>query len=319
MEGLLSILKNKCLWLSDASKTNDKTELFWILSDFIEIFHELYRKFVSDYQDEKAPELLAFLFEIENRMRNKLDVSELEPLCHSPNSKQFLCCFSEQANLLSQWIAYADNGYGASIGFDSQYFTDLSHQNDYRFTNVIYEKEKMNTFIRQALNDHLKAILESNNLIDRRNVTDPLDFFKTYQYQIIELIQEILYAGYCFKNEHFLAEEEWRLFLDADDWEKLDFYITYNKKIFTDFMSDTIVNDNFSRSKLKFHNRKDCIVPHIQLIFEKICPQFIKTIYLGPKCLNSELDIKLLLVANGYIKSVNDNSIQVIKSDIPYI
>ena len=38
-----------------------------------------------------------------------------------PNTLPLIGCFSKNGDLLSQWRAYAEDGKGFSIGFDSNY------------------------------------------------------------------------------------------------------------------------------------------------------------------------------------------------------
>jgi hypothetical protein len=56
----------------------------------------------------------------------------------------------------------------------------------------------------------------------------------------------------------------------------------------------------------------------MELGFEKIKPKLVKEIILGPKCTINPIDLKIFLAANKYINDIDDDSIVITRSNIPY-
>lgn len=68
-----------------------------------------------------------------------------------PNTLPLISCFSKNGDLLSQWRAYAEDGKGFSIGFDSNY---IYHGLGVNINSVVYEEETqyrliLNTTVRK--------------------------------------------------------------------------------------------------------------------------------------------------------------------------
>ena len=100
IETFFSIITTKKLWLTYSNNTNDYLENRWIdtsINDYVfqninDKNRELFQKTLQNYQINKVP--------------------------------PFICCFSEDGDMLSQWRAYANNGLGVSIGFNVKYFME---------------------------------------------------------------------------------------------------------------------------------------------------------------------------------------------------
>ncbi|MCC9296426.1 DUF2971 domain-containing protein [Clostridium sp. MT-14] len=102
----LNILKSKQIYLSDPLKMNDNLEIKWYLDRL---------------NDEKSNENeFESVFNM-MKMRSNIDFT-FEELVKCLNSKGqmsiYICCFSKESDILSQWRAYAEGGKGVSIGFD---------------------------------------------------------------------------------------------------------------------------------------------------------------------------------------------------------
>ena len=94
--GFQGILTTKTLWFSDGYFTNDYTEHRLVLENAVAKLKEL----------AKEPR--------NSRFCKKLEESLLGVPIHP-----YVCCFSSEPDLLSQWRAYSDDGAGFAIGFST--------------------------------------------------------------------------------------------------------------------------------------------------------------------------------------------------------
>jgi len=97
--GFRGILESKTLWLSNAYFLNDYMEHRWVLDRVVANLIQL------RVQDER---------------RSACDAL-LEAMC-TPAVRPihpYVCCFSSDSDLLSQWRAYSDDGAGFAIGFST--------------------------------------------------------------------------------------------------------------------------------------------------------------------------------------------------------
>jgi len=100
----LSIVQNRCIWMSDINTMNDFGELHWA-----------YDKFIS------AANLVLDM--VGREFVEKIDqVVSTAQLYNLP----MLCSLSTDGDVLSQWRAYANDGEGISIGFDAAKLSSLS-------------------------------------------------------------------------------------------------------------------------------------------------------------------------------------------------
>lgn len=93
-EVAFTILRDRTLWLSSISNLNDYSEIVW----------------AQRIIDEQ-------LAEIKDKVPDK-DIESLRNLLYLNRGLFFICCFSEEGDILSQWRAYAGDGKGVAIGFD---------------------------------------------------------------------------------------------------------------------------------------------------------------------------------------------------------
>ncbi|CDE92383.1 MULTISPECIES: DUF2971 domain-containing protein [Acidaminococcus] len=126
--GFFNILRNQCLWLTEASFTNDAWENRMLDPIF-----------------EQALEDLAEEGEVR---RDQLDTAR-DLYYHHSACFIYLGCFSEAGDILPQWRSYADDGQGFAIGFSSREMDfdcstvhlNADFANKYYLKKVIYMKE----------------------------------------------------------------------------------------------------------------------------------------------------------------------------------
>lgn len=155
VDTFLSIINNSNIWLSDAEKTNDYTEMKWLFSKIHETVEQAllsYQKFFSEEVILKSKKLTYQI--AENLLNKKAPIVQ--------NSKSFLACFSESGDLLSQWRAYGNDGNGIAIGFNPSIFEKFKDESYYIMSKVIYSDKDILEFMHSAIDEPLKWAIESS-------------------------------------------------------------------------------------------------------------------------------------------------------------
>lgn len=308
VEVLKSILCNKSIWLSDSYKTNDSSEIYWLLSNSIDIFHNVFKEYAEKYKPEMLENLDVYLYILDKSIKSY-------KIPNATKIKRFITCFSEKGDLLSQWRAYGDDGFGVSIGFDTKFLTSFENLTSYEFSKILYDKKKVAVFLKKLIGEQLKYIIMDCTTDNSEPALDNLYL------QISRLIASIYDEGFIYKDPHFSEEKEWRLTRKATEsnWDKDNGIDDYGFSTLIEGLFADNANGEFTRSKLKFRATGGNLIPYIELGFEKIRSEFIKAIILGPKCKIDKYDLLLLLNSQDYIKTVYDGDIRIVKSNIPYV
>lgn len=172
LDSFYKIVQSKCLWLTDARKSNDSKEIIWA--------DEIVRRYIEEFKevDEDVPELA----DVESIYRSR--------------RVPYIASFSTGRDLLSQWRGYADNARGVSIGFDLRELklekilpnNTLDREGATGISAVLYDKD--------VQEHHIKMFFRAR----REKMADGLDLG-------IWLSQ----VSYIFKNPHFREEQEYRI------------------------------------------------------------------------------------------------------------
>lgn len=311
VETLLSIIQNKTIWLSDASKTNDSSELKYIFDFFtttVDVILESYGNKYNDLIKEKVRKIVTST--VYGLVYNNIRIAKYK--------KSFICCFSEAKDLLSQWRAYANDGNGVAIGFSSAMLKNIVCDESYDFIKVIYQEKIMKEFLNKAITNRLQYAIDSCICEKKGQIVDDEKLFVQVSMIIVSIWQE----GFVFKHSSFKEEREWRLYKylvstnyhfdkGVDDYGFagfLDGAYIYNKENMK----------GFTRSCLKYRGSVNNIHPYFEIGFDAFKEKMIKQIILGPKCNINELDLKLLLAQNQYIPDVFSDKIKIQKASCPY-
>ena len=154
IDTMLKILQNYCIWLSDAEKTNDKSELRY----FAEQMEKMLLNIVESYKGEVNNELLTL---IKTVLKKAIESVYLGSAYTVQNTKNYFCCFSESSDLLSQWRAYGNDGQGVAIGFNAELLSKIDDMYSYDFVKVIYNQKSVLENIQEYMEGHLKYIFEN--------------------------------------------------------------------------------------------------------------------------------------------------------------
>lgn len=309
LDTFFNIIKNRSLWLSDISKSNDSQELL--------CFKEGVQSAISDKFSEYIDSILKKSKELESNPKEALDFMKSKEE-HQEAFKRILdtykmeqsffmntwgICFSEEGDLLSQWRGYADDAKGVSIGFSKEKlgtsFKEIS-KSPFVFMKlgkVYYTKEYVIDIIKNKTN------LDSINL-------------ETTPEQINDILCETLSIvtkeGPFYKGTSFSEEKEWRLAITDM------FPIKYNRKSYLNILKKA--NTNLLPLEIKDWNyiiKQDVLVSYIELYLHNI-KDAVSSIIIGPKSKCTTDDIRDFLIFHGLLKDDYDNSIEVKKSESSY-
>src|ERR1019366_7397755 len=101
---LLSIFRTRSLWATGTRYLNDRSELIALLRKL----PELTQKHTGTRAGQAAVEL-----------SRVIQTWGADIFANAIGAEICVACFSEDGDVLSQWRAYADDGHGFAIGFDT--------------------------------------------------------------------------------------------------------------------------------------------------------------------------------------------------------
>ena len=257
---LKSISQNQEIWLSDIYAMNDSSEFEWGRELFIKVLKENKNEFDQ-----------LFRFFIISKVMSAV-----------PNTLPLIACFSKNGDLLSQWHAYADDGKGFSIGFNSN---AVYHGLGVNINSVVYEEQKQYSLILNTIRG-LHAIWKLNNE-DYEDVQTPSKIFAI----------DLAYL----KNPTFFEEQEIRIIR----------LLVKEEKNFIDIGGNSEINDI---NPLPILNRKrnENDIKYIKLPIKIRSEHIIKEIIIGPKNENLVENVERFLFASGL------NNVSVKKSKSTY-
>jgi hypothetical protein len=127
----------------------------------------------------------------------------------------YVTCFCESGNLLSQWRGYTDNGGGYSIGItftsDTTFFQQIDNLQDDSYhilRKVVYEpkeqKDRISNYIQGLINASRTALARFESIADGI----PSTWSSQAAPQAINVFIDLVIS---FKNPAFHEEADWRL------------------------------------------------------------------------------------------------------------
>jgi len=192
----LSIIENKCVWLSSLSLSNDSMEgkiIKQILSDLCK------ENGITELEREQV---ISYIQELEDNM----------------DGLGF--CLSEDGDLLSQWRGYADDASGIAIGFSKEYLELLSKKikkHGFKLHKVNYDSSKQRKVIQpiyDKITKHIKSRTPNLMTLAIGTKADKSQI-KNYKLETIRLSIQTLVSFvtkiFSFKSQAFSEEKEWRL------------------------------------------------------------------------------------------------------------
>ena len=289
---MANILSGKTLRMSDITKSNDYEEVKMFFPGILDAIEDEYRKdeFPLQYMDRTNRDALGKLLEWEyDILRYEFDRGGVT---------NFVVCFCEEGDVLSQWRGYADNGKGCSLGFSVKELEDYcnTYKGILRFEQVDYKtvKEINVTIVEEALKvlNELRGL--RNWIVENLPSLNEEKIDKMFQYYFHQMISSVLMSSLKYKNETFKEEQEWRLFFSQQIYK-------YAKWIYGDEEIETIVYDDMLKvikNKIEFNVTSDDLIPFYPINFTEISPNPIKQVIVGPQNKIMEKDFSLYVASN---------------------
>lgn len=244
----LNILQKHEIWMTSIRNLNDGNEAVGV--------YKMLFNLLEKYDEENS---LSAMFEF---ARNPGAIQLYEtPLGAYP---EYIACFSENSDSVSQWISYADNGQGIAIGFDETAFEQIVSGKELTYQSVTYVSEKELQKYIPELYEYLSANFCDNG------------------FQMMEIamekIKQIYPFGINLKTIHYASESEKRIIYK------------YPEKIEN-------LPEGWEIKKIKAYPKSNMINTCIPLSFPK---DIIKKIVTGPKYQKNYYEVELAMEALGY-------------------
>lgn len=265
-EAFLEIVRTRTIWATAHYVLNDSMERTWGYSIFAKVAKEQEKEAGKDFID---------------RIHTMIKMSYV-------HSVVMISCYSLDADLLSQWRGYADDGRGFAIGFSPKLMEMPAKK-----LRVLYDEEAQ---IRE-LSGNLKHTFEYEKSIGFKFD----DQFQTHWFNIgLDLV--------AYKNPAFSAEKEIRL-------AHVSGLAPHGKsfKFIPLGARDQEGNRLSSPSPINFRISNGAVVPYVALDYTNQGSNSpIKEVVLGPRNENTETNIEL------FLSSVGVNDVVVRRSIVPY-
>lgn len=293
LDTFYQIISSSTIRLSNISKSNDSEEIMYILPHVKKYCNKIFMEYNS-YLDEE--------FKIKKNSIN----SFFDNIFNELSLSFYVICFTEEADLLSQWRGYANNACGVSIGFstDCLYPLTCGISSNYNFSQVKYSLDELYDQITVYTKEKIKKNFTNDN---QKNSIVLMNIINA-------IISMLLYNSVLYKNPNFSEEKEWRLIFNPfGNIRRIKDKTSYYDRM-TELFYDKPEDGGFVKNRMTFHTTDNKIISHIDLSFNDIKRLFIKEIVIGSRAQIKDLDLELFLCSNGY----NPLHINIHNSDIPY-
>ena len=309
-EKCFSILNSRSIRLSDIQKSNDYRELSLFFPKILNYIAELYRlnPFPLECYGKFGEEALSELLELSFRY--------WDDKFSSGKFSNYVLCFSEAADSLSQWRGYANNGKGCCLGFSMETVERycMSTNGLLLLKKVIYLSEEG---IDDAIKHAAKEILASLNGLrewivsemTNDNSSPETDYLLHFNFD--GMLELSFIDSLQFKSLAFQEEQEWRMFFANRAYKEPNWICNKTAGSFKGprGFSETI---KFLQERIDFHPTENDLIPYCKIGFDEFAENPITSVWLGPKSNIRTSDIELFLQKCGY------QTTEVIPSRITY-
>ena len=200
IEGLQGIIESRSIWATDTRYLNDFSENNYskrILQQALINFCQETPAFNKNTTPNKSPGY-HFL---------KILEENIQTLFPSDKFSFYVCSFSEQKDLLSQWRGYGQNGTGFSIGFNVNKLSQCLKKSNFDIRPCIYEekiqKQLMRALIKETASQFMDEIGYSNNIEETWD--------NEGKFILADFMMKFIKLAPTLKHPKFEGEEEWRV------------------------------------------------------------------------------------------------------------
>lgn len=188
--GLRGILETGKIWCTDIFNLNDTSEIRYGVAHAC----ELLRRAAS--ADAATSQLNLFATTVNKHLSEDIEQS----------ANYFVCCFSGNGDDLGQWRAYADDGRGYAIGFDTalleRAFVDAAPENHSTFP-LSYDAPALQTMLAQLVERATHIISTAAGRMTGQQLT----------HLSVRLSTTVIHCSTFFKHRGYFNEEEYRFLI----------------------------------------------------------------------------------------------------------
>lgn len=287
--------------MSDIQKTNDYRELSLFFPKIFDYMESLYiqKPFRLKYDLKVNEEALMEILDISYRYwRKRFESGEFS---------NYVLCFSEVQDSLSQWRGYANNANGYCLGFDFEKIKSYCNKTNgvIQLEQVIYLEEiGIDRVIRDTAKDILyqlkglrKWIVSNMTHDDEDPDTDGLMLFN-----FDGMLEKAFTESLKYKSYDFHEEREWRMFFSCPVCKEPHKILksTENSHLGNQEFEKNIL---FLKDKIGFQVTENDIISFCPIYFDEVSNAILTSICIGPKNKTREQDMNLFLKSNGYEKT----------------
>lgn len=278
LESLNSILKHRALRLTNILKSNDSMEISWICRYFQEAFRQAYEQ-ASEHVHQKISK---------ERMDGLIRFYTDEFFNESHSCYRFyVTCFSKEADLLSQWRGYADDGRGVAIGYDLDVLKTIAsgqkteENQSVSLHEINYSEEKQKAIVESIVAGFMQKLEGTADGSEYQDMGGMDDILYTFEETFLELFKASVYM----KNPFFSEESEIRLceFAVKKKMEGENIELPLGARLY-----------NYS-----YYVKQNQFVSYVDFDFSSCMKQLIRGLTIGPKCLTSVSDMEYYLSTFG--------------------
>lgn len=186
LDGAQGIITNKSLRLTKFSYLNDQTEL----KHAVKLLRVRVNRVLKNVQDEGIRDLLEPLLE---------DVDRYSGI------NVCVASFCVDGDLLSQWQSYGGSGRGVCLGFSSIALKNAAKSVKGYLLKCVYHRQKQEQVINDLVLLLIDAYEEHRETVELVEAPDLMATLRQFFYFTF------LRVAFALKDDHFMAEEEWRL------------------------------------------------------------------------------------------------------------
>ena len=278
--GLLGAFKSRSLWATDIFFMNDAAEYQYAVNmlkgnikDRLKVLGESHKGLIRSFGD------VVKKFNKENIQ--ELFLTKLADIIEGLiRFNIFVCSFTEEKDLLSQWRGYCPHGNGYSIGFNSQSIIKSFSKNKFTLIKCLYNKDKQLEIIDNLVHEAIDELPDEVDA-DLKLLEDLVPNFG-------ELITQFLQLAPRFKHHTFHEEKEWR------------------------FVSRSL---EFAGENVKYRQGLSMVIPYTEnKLLDDNGKLPIENIIIGP----TQLPDLSFLSIEGLLKTYGYKNVKVESSKIPY-
>ena len=365
VDAFLSIIKNQELWASDIFKMNDSSEekyLEDLLRFYLKRIHKellgdkRFKEYLKENEEEEEEEVRKksfeeyynkiFSYKIKKSIQNYNNINKFLAINELLKEKfkkikRYICCFSGEGDLLSQWRAYADDGRGISVGFKKSQIKDFLKELEVETINIgnkgevrKFLKKKEAELVDIEYKRKIKNSSYNSELSELFKYFPRLDFImenKEFEEMLIDAILSnskmnlysdlsplLRYFVFMITKKIFSKEE-----LKPQVIKRLKNFIKVKSISFSEEKESRIViiedetEENQNINNIHFRNKNNNeLVSYKKLKLENIV-DFISHIVLGHKIKITVEELKRFLIKQFSEEKIKHIIIE--KSDIPYV